>query len=75
MPSTVLDPFCGSATTLLVARELGHHGVGLDLSLDYLRNIARERLSLAALTRWTEGAAPRHETHTDLPLFALDARA
>jgi DNA modification methylase len=75
-PSIVLDPFCGSGTTLLVARELGHHGVGLDLSLDYLRNIARERLGLAALSRWTDGAAPRPETHTDLPLFAtLDTPA
>jgi DNA modification methylase len=74
-PSTILDPFCGSGTTLLVARELGHHGVGLDLSYPYLATIARERLGLAALTRWTEGAAPRPETHTDLPLFALDTRA
>jgi len=69
-PSTILDPFCGSGTTLLVARELGHHGVGLDLSYPYLHDIARERLGLAALHRWTEGAAPRPETHTDLPLFA-----
>jgi DNA modification methylase len=68
----VLDPFAGSGTTLLVARELGLHGIGLDLSYPYLRDIARERLGLAALTRWTEGAAPRAEAYTDLPLFALE---
>jgi DNA modification methylase len=69
-PSTILDPFCGSGTTLLVARELGHHGIGLDLSLDYLTHIARERLGLAALHRWTHGAVAQPTTYTDLPLFA-----
>jgi len=70
-PATVLDPFCGSGTTLLVARELGHHGVGLDLSYPYLHAIARERLSLAALARW-HGQATLDATlaFTDLPLFA-----
>ena len=28
---TVLDPFCGSGTTLKVAEELGRHGLGIDL--------------------------------------------
>jgi len=35
-----------------------------------LTNIARERLGLAALRRWTDGAAPRVEHYEDLPLFA-----
>jgi hypothetical protein len=74
--SVILDPFAGSGTVGLVARELGHDAVCLDLSMPYLRDIARERLGLAALSRWTEGAAPRPETHTDLPLFApLDTNA
>jgi site-specific DNA-methyltransferase (cytosine-N4-specific) len=34
--STVLDPFCGSGTTLAVARRLGRHAVGIDLGKDYL---------------------------------------
>lgn len=33
----VLDPFSGSGTTVMVARALGRHGIGLDLSDDYLR--------------------------------------
>jgi DNA methylase len=70
-PSTVLDPFCGSGTTLLVARELGLDAVGLDLSYPYLHDIARERLGLAEMERWLHGfAAPRTEMYTDLPLFA-----
>ena len=32
----VLDPFCGTGTTLLAARELGRKSVGIDLSPRYL---------------------------------------
>ena len=32
----VLDPFCGTGTTLLAALELGRKSVGIDLSLRYL---------------------------------------
>jgi DNA modification methylase len=65
------DPFCGSGTTLLVARELGHHGVGLDLSAPYLHAIARQRLGLAALAAWSgqPTECPRL-AYDDLPLFA-----
>jgi DNA modification methylase len=69
-PCTVFDPFCGSGTTLLVARELGHHAVGIDLSAEYLRNIARVRLGLTALEEWQNGAAPRQDRFDDLPLFS-----
>lgn len=34
---TVLDPFCGTGTTVLAAVALGRHGIGVDLSLDYCR--------------------------------------
>jgi DNA modification methylase len=30
--SIVLDPFCGAGTTLLAARELGYHSIGLDVN-------------------------------------------
>jgi DNA modification methylase len=36
-PAVVLDPFAGTGTTVAVANHLGRHGVGLDLSADYLR--------------------------------------
>jgi DNA modification methylase len=38
-----LDPFAGTGTTIMVARALGRHGVGIDLSADYLR-LARWRI-------------------------------
>lgn len=68
VPATVLDPFVGSGTTLLVARALGRCGVGLDLSLDYLREQARPRLSLDALAAWGNGRQVE-AAWQDLPLF------
>ncbi len=37
---TVLDPFCGSGTTLQVARECGRDGIGIELNKEYLQLIA-----------------------------------
>lgn len=41
----VLDPFCGTGTTMLVARKLGRKSLGIDIALDYLK-IAEERCRL-----------------------------
>ncbi len=38
----VLDPFCGTGTTLLAARDLGRQSIGIDISRRYLE-IAEER--------------------------------
>jgi DNA modification methylase len=38
----VLDPFCGTGTTLLAARNLGRKSVGIDISRQYLE-LAQER--------------------------------
>ncbi|MGC8723402.1 MAG: DNA-methyltransferase [Acidobacteriota bacterium] len=34
---TVLDPFCGTGTTLLAAMKTGRRGIGVDVDIDYLR--------------------------------------
>jgi site-specific DNA-methyltransferase (adenine-specific) len=39
----VLDPFCGSGSTLVAAKNLGRHYLGFDISEEYV-SIARERL-------------------------------
>jgi len=39
----VLDPFCGSGTTVLTADKLGRHGIGLDLKPEY-SEMARKRV-------------------------------
>lgn len=43
VPARVLDPFCGSGTTVQVARSHGRLGIGLDLSMTYLREQALPR--------------------------------
>jgi site-specific DNA-methyltransferase (adenine-specific) len=40
----IVDPFAGSGTTLLAARNLGRDAIGLDRSPEYVR-MAEERLS------------------------------
>jgi hypothetical protein len=44
VPATVFDPFVGSGTTLVVATNLGRHGIGLDLSRQYLVKNAKRRI-------------------------------
>jgi len=48
VPATILDPFCGSGTTLLVAKRMGLKAIGLDLSYQYLRENAWERVGMNA---------------------------
>jgi DNA modification methylase len=43
VPATVLDPFVGSGTTLLVAQKLGRKSIGVDLNDEYLE-MAQKRL-------------------------------
>lgn len=40
----VIDPFCGTGTTLAVAKELGRSAIGIDISPPYT-DMTRERLS------------------------------
>ncbi len=44
VPCTVFDPFIGSGTTIVMANALGRHGIGLDLSREYLTNQAKRRI-------------------------------
>jgi site-specific DNA-methyltransferase (adenine-specific) len=41
----VLDPFCGTGTTMLVARQLGRKSVGVDISKKYLE-VAQRRCNI-----------------------------
>lgn len=63
-PGVVLDPFMGSGTIALVARGLGRHFVGCDLSPAYVA-IARERLRLPFESHYT----PQDTSLVGLPLF------
>jgi DNA modification methylase len=65
IPAIVLDPFCGSGTTLLVARQLGRVGLGFDLSETYLRDNAAVRLGHDKLAAWGRGIVDTGD-YTDL---------
>ena len=43
----VLDPFCGTGTALVVARELGRRSIGIDLAAEYLE-LTAARLATGA---------------------------
>jgi DNA modification methylase len=48
---TVLDPFCGTGTTVLAARNTGRRGIGIDIDPRYVRmaqnRLAQQRLAIA----------------------------
>ncbi|HLJ09597.1 MAG TPA: site-specific DNA-methyltransferase [Planctomycetaceae bacterium] len=46
----ILDPFMGSGSTILAARDAGHHGLGFELSPEYVA-LAQRRLGQAGGTR------------------------
>lgn len=45
VPCIVLDPFCGSGTTLSVAKRLGRDSVGIDLNAEYIETLVKPRLA------------------------------
>lgn len=61
IPCTVLDPFMGAATTLLIADKLGRNSVGIELNPEYVE-IAEKRLEDARRERF----APWHDQHIPL---------
>ncbi len=53
IPCTVLDPFFGAGTTGIVAHKLNRNFIGIELSVEYLKDIAVPRIKEAtAQVKW-----------------------
>ncbi len=64
VPCTVLDPFVGSGTTLLVAERLGRNSIGIELSPTYVE-LARKRIN---------GDAPLWNVAAEVSTASADGR-
>lgn len=64
VPATVLEPFAGAGTTLLVAKRLGRCSVGAELNPEYCRMIQRR------LEHWHRPSPPPEaKDAAEMPLF------
>lgn len=65
----ILDPFCGSGTTLVQANELGIHAVGVDISAfnTLISNVKVSKIDLAELYTQTQ------QISKELKKFVIDA--
>ena len=54
----VLDPFCGSGTTLLAAKILKRHFIGVDLNEEYVKTAHRKVLGISNLDQFQKTRAP-----------------
>jgi DNA modification methylase len=52
VPGIVFDPFVGSGTTVMSARQLGRRGIGIDISRPYLVEQASERINSEPKGKW-----------------------
>jgi site-specific DNA-methyltransferase (adenine-specific) len=71
----VLDPFVGSGTTAVAAKELKRHYIGIDISREFCE-IARKRVQSAERVDIGKVHTKRRQTRdadTEMPLFVLSA--
>jgi DNA modification methylase len=58
VPCVVLDPFMGSGTTALVARNLGRRSIGVELNESYAELVVRRTRQLSLLAEGAEAVKP-----------------
>lgn len=69
----VLDPFVGTGTTLLEARKLGRHSIGLDINPEFLE-LARRRLENESLVEQAIGPGGESVTFVQPALLEAQSR-
>lgn len=67
----VLDPFCGSGTTLIAANLLNRYGIGYDLSTKY-KNLALEQLKKINASAYTYEVGNNIELMQNLDSHSID---
>ncbi len=60
----VLDPYCGSGTTLVAAKLLGHHYLGIDISPSYVSGAKRRLHHCAEEKAVVETEMAKHQVRT-----------
>lgn len=58
----ILDPFCGSGSTIVEAERLGKTGIGIELSPDYAK-MARRRVADVTSSLFAKSRKPRSVIH------------
>lgn len=59
----VIDPYCGSGTTCLAAKLLGHSFVGIDISTDYLQLAEKRLLNYESELEAFHQEIAKHQVH------------
>lgn len=57
---TVLDPFLGVGSTLIAAKQLGRHGIGIEINPDYAQIAERRLQTLTLEQHWSDGVETSH---------------
>ena len=65
VPGIVFDPFVGSGTTVMVAKQLLRRGIGMDLSMPYLDEQAKVRTGSGTPSNALEGLPLFEQAHED----------
>ena len=70
----VLDPFCGSGTTLIQANELGIHAVGVDISYFnvILSNVKVRKHDLTSLAKTIKELTLKLESYYDANIKSFE---
>jgi modification methylase len=71
---TVLDPFCGSGTTMIAAFRTNRNSIGVEIDPDYCRQVAR-KLKPETTNLFTEAELLFEKVSTEQPCMVMEDQA